>query len=215
MADQLSFPGWKNSASGNARFPNEISCNTPVTKLTYPFKGTAVGMDWMPGTDGGEMQWSVDNSAPIQKSGYASSSRDSYPCLTNTLAHGSHTFVMEVLSTKNAASTGNYIRMGALFINEDVPTTAVDQNLESNKNPVFCLQTVSTAIVLNTAIQDFFSITRIGLSGRTYDCLFTGELGPGLHRIGFSRAEVLPGAFLLCVKSMGHGQSVKKIIAYK
>jgi lysophospholipase L1-like esterase len=213
MADQLSFPGWKNSATGSARFPNEISCNTPATKLTYSFKGTAVGMDWIPGTDGGEMQWSVDNSIPVQKSGYASSSRESYPCLTNTLAHGSHTLTIEVLSTKNAASTGNYIRMGALFINEDVSGTATHRNVANTINPFFYLRAAPSAIVLNTTVHDVFSIFRIGLSGKTYDCLFTGELGQGTHRIDFSRAEVVPGAYVLSVKSMAHGQSIKKIIA--
>jgi len=213
MADQLSFPGWKNSATGSARFPNEFSCNTPATKLTYPFKGTAVGMDWIPGTDGGEMQWSVDNSTPVQKSGYASSSRESYPCLTNALAHGSHTLTIEVLSTKNAASTGNYIRMGALFINEDVSGTATRRNVANTINPFFYLRAAPSAIVLNTTVHDVFSIFRIGLSGRTCDCLFTGELGQGLHRIDLSRAEVVPGAYVLSVKSMEHGQSIQKIIA--
>jgi lysophospholipase L1-like esterase len=220
MADQLSFPGWKNSATGNARFPNVISCNTPGTKLTYPFKGTAVGMDWMPGTDGGEMQWSVDNSTPVQKSGYASSSRDSYPCLINTLPHGSHTFVIDVLSTKNVASTGNYIRMGALFINEDVPGVAADPTIRGNASPMFSFHPVAQgsrglpcAIILTTPVRDFFNITRIGVSGRTYDCLFKGELGPGYHRIDFQNAKVPQGVYLFSIKSIGHGQSTKMTAA--
>jgi lysophospholipase L1-like esterase len=220
MADQLSFPGWKNSATGNARFPNVISCNTPGTKVTYTFKGTAVGMDWMPGTDGGEMQWSVDNSTPVQKSGYAATSRDSYPCLINTLAHGSHAFTMEVLSTKNAASTGNYIRMGALFINQDVGTTAVNTTIRSETSPLFGFQPIAhssrglpCAFVITTPVRDFFSITRIGMSGRTYDCLFKGEIGPGTQRIDAPSAGFVSGAYMLDVQSAQHGRSIIKMIA--
>jgi hypothetical protein len=80
-------------------------------------------------------------------------------------------------------------------------------------NPFFYLRAAPSAIVLNTTVHDVFSIFRIGLSGKTYDCLFTGELGQGPHRIDFSRAEVVPGAYALSVKSMAHGQSIKKIIA--
>jgi hypothetical protein len=222
MADQLSFPGWKNTATGNARFPNVISCNVTGTKLTYTFKGTAVGMDWMPGPDGGEMQWSVDNSTPIQKSGYSTTTRDSYPCLTNKLSHGSHSFTIEVLSTKNAASTGNYIRMGALFLNQDLSTSLANPEVQQDVRGGFLVRearqsprAASVAFDVQTIVRDYYSISIIGVSGRTCTCLFAGELGTGYHRIEVPNAKIGPGAYVLRVKSAGHGAVLQKLVVSK
>ncbi|MBN2035451.1 MAG: SGNH/GDSL hydrolase family protein [Chitinispirillaceae bacterium] len=221
MANQLSVPSWTVVATGETRFPNQINCNKPGTKFTYSFKGTAIGMQWVQNTDGGDVEWSIDASASVKKTGYYSKSLGSYPVLTSKLAPGNHTLTMTILSTRNSASSGYYIRMGALFVDQDLP--AVSAINQKTRIPAFSELSLipvrngsygqQNACLLNLPSGDFISVTKIGLSGRVYDCFFKGELGAGQHRINLPRE--LNHMYLLSVQSARHGKTVIKINSFE
>lgn len=224
MADRLSFDGWNNKSVDEVRFPYRIECNKPGTTLSYTFKGTAVGMYWAPGADGGQMQWSIDSSTPKKMSAYSTSGRGSYPVLTNTLEPGSHTLTMEVLSTKDAGSQGTYIRIGALFVDEDLEKTSIaaqhDHSAENRQ--VFDLHTQPqnrwnqpARFVLNTAVTDYFTVNRIDISGKYSTTLFAGRLEPGSHRIHCNDESPASGMYVIYVSSSRYGQTIRKIFSVR
>ena len=222
MADKLSFDGWDNKSVNEVRFPYRMECSKPGTKLVYTFKGTAVGMYWAPATDGGQMQWSIDNSTPKKMSAYSASGRGSYPVLTNTLESGSHTLTIEVLSTKDAGSQGNYIRIGALFVDEDLEKTAiVAQHGRSTGNGQtfdLCIHPQNrlnypARFILNTAVTDYFTMNRIDISGKYSTTLFAGRLGPGSHCIHRKDECPASGMYVIHISSSRYGQTVTKIVS--
>lgn len=216
MADRLSFEEWNNRAVNEVRFPNQITCNTPGTRLSYTFTGTAIGMYWIPGTDGGQMQWSIDDSPPVVMSAYSWLARGIYPVLTNTLEAGTHTLTMEVLSTRDAGSNGNYIRIGAFFVDEDLPTTPIDAYYERPKGgrKVFNLQVAPqnrekypVACILNTAVSDYFSVKLFDISGKIGTTLFTGKLEPGSHYINLKNDCPASGMYVIDVTTSRYGRA--------
>ncbi|MBN1601210.1 MAG: SGNH/GDSL hydrolase family protein [Chitinispirillaceae bacterium] len=224
MADKLSFTGWTNKASGEVRFPNQIVCNKPGTKLVYTFKGTALGMYWVPNTDGGQMRWSIDNSNPVKMSAYAATSRGIFPVLTNKLKAGTHTLTMEVLSTKDGGSSGNYIRIGALFVDEDIDqgSTAAHNDKSRMHNPVCnfnivpgCIRNFPDFLILKSSVTDYFSITRVALTGKTTECLFSGRLSSGLHQIKLEPKNSSGGMYVLRIKAAKNGQAALNIVSVK
>ena len=116
----IDAPGWAREDQTLAgRYPHRIATNVPGTELTFPFEGAAFGLYWLMAPDSGWIEWSIDN-GPVK----TTSAWDKY-CLTFTRANfelcaeglspGPHLFHLKVSDRKDAASTGNWIRIGALL----------------------------------------------------------------------------------------------------
>jgi hypothetical protein len=121
-ASEITADGWvHDEPSGGKRFPHTIAANQPGAELKYRFKGTAIGVYWVIAPDSGDIEWSVDGSAPKQVSSWDSYalrySRTNYKVLDDALAPGEHEVELRVMSEKNPQSTGTWIRIGALMVN--------------------------------------------------------------------------------------------------
>jgi lysophospholipase L1-like esterase len=119
---EIGASGWQHDDSADGkRFPHNIAANQPGTELKYRFQGTAIGLYWVIAPDSGDVEWSVDGSAPKRVSSWDSYalrfSRVNYKILDDGLAAGEHELVLRVLAEKNAQSKGTWIRLGALMVN--------------------------------------------------------------------------------------------------
>ena len=114
--------GWiRDEAAEGKRFPHNISSNQPGAELKYRFKGTAIGVYWVIAPDSGDMEWTIDGSAPQRASSWdhyaLRSSRANYRILNDALSPGEHELTLRVLPEKDPQSKGAWIRIGALMVN--------------------------------------------------------------------------------------------------
>jgi lysophospholipase L1-like esterase len=115
-------PDWIHDEPGEAkRFPHNISSNQSGAELKYRFKGTAIGVYWVIAPDSGDMEWSIDGSAPQRASSWdhyaLRYSRANYKILDDSLPAGEHELILRVLPDKDPQSKGTWIRIGALMVN--------------------------------------------------------------------------------------------------
>jgi len=121
----LNAPGWtqENTSLAN-RFPHRIACNVPGTVLTYAFRGYAVGVYWLVAPDSGDIEWSLDGSAWATLSSWDTYAL-SYTRATSRgfgtllLTSTDHVLQLRISATKNAQSTGTWIRIGALLVAQE------------------------------------------------------------------------------------------------
>lgn len=102
-------------------FGKGLACGTPGSELTLKFSGTTVGIFWVMAADSGDIEWSIDGSAPKTRSSWdkycLKFNRQGYTILANNLPQGEHTLTIKVLETKNKESTGTMIRIGSFLLN--------------------------------------------------------------------------------------------------
>lgn len=136
QGDSAISTGWSKTASPDTRFPGGIQANKAGTVLKYSFTGTAIGVHWNEGTSSGDVTWSVDGSPATKASAYLSKDRGRLRVFTNSLEPGKHVLTLTVLSTKNAASTGTWIRINALMSNPPRASTSISgtKALSRNRN---------------------------------------------------------------------------------
>ena len=125
MVDAWEIPGtgWtKDPASLAGRYPHFIAASAAGTELKYAFTGTTIGLYWMMAPDSGDIEWSVDGSAPQRVSSWDRFARDyaraNSVILSDSLKPGNHVLTVRVLSGKNAESKGTVVRIGALMVSE-------------------------------------------------------------------------------------------------
>jgi lysophospholipase L1-like esterase len=120
-ASEINAEGWVHDDPEGKRFPHDIAISQPGAELKYRFKGTAIGVYWIIAPDSGDIEWSIDGSAPKRASSWDSYalrySRTNYKILDDALTPGEHEVVLRVLAEKNAQSKGTWIRIGALLVN--------------------------------------------------------------------------------------------------
>lgn len=122
-ASEITAPeGWTHDEpSGKKQFPHNLSTTQPDSTLKYKFSGTAIGIYWIIAPDSGDIQWSIDGSAPKQASSWDKYalrySRANYKIFDDALAPGEHELTLKVLPDAKAQSTGTWIRIGALLVN--------------------------------------------------------------------------------------------------
>lgn len=119
---EVAAEGWSRDDAAAAKFfPRHIAASAPGTVLTYRFQGTALGLYWIIAPDSGDIEWSVDGSAPARASlwdKYALRfSRKHYRLLVDSLPQGEHELKVRILPDKNPESTGTWIRIGGLLVN--------------------------------------------------------------------------------------------------
>lgn len=119
----LDTPGWqKQDTSLAGRFPHRIASNMAGTLLRHTFRGTAVGVYWLVGPESGDIEWSIDGSAPVRASSWDQyalngNKRAHYNVFTITLKPEQHILTIKVLGLKNPESKGTWIHLGALLVN--------------------------------------------------------------------------------------------------
>jgi len=120
-ASEIAAEGWVHDEPGGKRFPHNISSDQPGAEMKYRFKGTAIGVYWVVAPDSGEIEWSIDGSAPQHASSWdhfaLRSSRANYRILDDSLSPGEHELTVRVRSEKDPQSKGTWIRIGALMVN--------------------------------------------------------------------------------------------------
>ena len=121
-AQDLVAEGWVRDDPAQAkRFPHSISSDKPGSELKFKFKGTAVGLFWIIAPDSGDIEWSIDGSAPKRASSWDSYAlrftRNNYAIFSDSLTAGEHELKFRVLSEKNSQSTGTWIRIGSILVN--------------------------------------------------------------------------------------------------
>jgi hypothetical protein len=102
-------------------FGKGLACGTPGSELTLKFSGTTVGIFWVMAADSGDIEWSIDGSAPKTRSSWdkycLGFNRQGYTILANNLPQGEHTLTIKVLDTRSKESTGTMIRIGSFLLN--------------------------------------------------------------------------------------------------
>ncbi|WP_256009419.1 SGNH/GDSL hydrolase family protein [Desertivirga xinjiangensis] len=92
------------------------------SKLTLPFKGTAVGMAIISGADAGIISYSIDGGQAKEIDLYTEYSTwlhlPYYILFSGDLKKGSHTLTLRISDKKNKISKGNACRIVNFFINE-------------------------------------------------------------------------------------------------
>ncbi len=125
QGDKVTASGWAKTSVPDTRFPGGIESNKAGTVLKYSFTGTAIGVHWNEGTAAGDVTWSVDGSPAVRASAYLSKNRGRLRVFTNSLAPGNHVLTLTILSSKNASSTGTWIRINALMSNPPRASTGI------------------------------------------------------------------------------------------
>ena len=123
MVDALDVAaeGWTRDDPALAkRFPHSISADKPGTELKFKFKGSAIGLFWIIAPDSGDIEWSIDGSAPKRASSWDSYAlrftRTNYVIFSDSLAASEHELTIRVLAEKKAESTGTWIRIGSILV---------------------------------------------------------------------------------------------------
>jgi lysophospholipase L1-like esterase len=130
MADAWDLPdttGWEKDHETLARrFPHRLSANKPGTELRVPFTGDAIGLYWLIAPDSGDIEWRIDDGPWKRASSWDSYAlhftRANYVLLSDTLPPGDHELLLRVSGEKNPASTGTFIRIGAILVHGVVKT---------------------------------------------------------------------------------------------
>ncbi len=117
---EIEAPGWTREEESLAgHYPHRLACNRPETTLTYRFTGSFIGLYWLVAPDSGDIEWSVDGSAPERTSSWDEWTRlwtrASYVVLRDDLQPGEHELRIRVLADKNPEATGTWIRIAALL----------------------------------------------------------------------------------------------------
>lgn len=120
-AADVTAEGWsREDASAGKYFPNSIAASAGA-ELKYSFEGSAFGLYWVIAPDSGDIEWSIDGSAPQRASSWDSYalrfSRKNYTILKDDLAPGPHTATIRVLSEHNPQSMDTMVRIGGLLVN--------------------------------------------------------------------------------------------------
>ena len=115
-------PGWRKEEQSLAgRFPHRLAGSTPGTELRFRFTGTAIGLYWLIAPDSGDIEWSIDGSAPRRASSWdryaLQFTRANYLLLRDDLAHGEHELRLRILPDKQPESKGTWVRIGAFLVN--------------------------------------------------------------------------------------------------
>lgn len=122
-ATQAKGTGWvqKDPTLLRMGFPDGEASNQPDSTLTLPFHGTMVGLAWVKAPDSGDVEWTVDGSAPQRESSWDKfcdgGARPSFVILTDKLSPTDHVFTLRVLKDKQVASKGTEIRVAAILVN--------------------------------------------------------------------------------------------------
>jgi len=99
-----------------------LSSNTPGTALSLPFKGTAVGIAVVSGSDAGTIAYAIDNGEFKTIDLYTPWSGmlhlPWYVLLGSDLKKGNHTLTIRIGAQKNKASKGNACRIVNFLVNE-------------------------------------------------------------------------------------------------
>jgi len=115
--------GWeKDPATLAGRFPHRLSASKPGTELKVPFTGNAIALYWLIAPDSGDLEWKIDSGDWKKLSSWdryaLRFTRAGSAVLSDSLAPGKHELTLRIAESKNAESTGTYIRIGAILLNE-------------------------------------------------------------------------------------------------
>jgi len=114
----LGAAGW---APDTSRFKQGVAASEPGTRLDYKFEGNAIGVYWVIAPDSGDIEYSIDGSAPKRASSWDSYAlrftRTNYKIFEDALPPGEHELALKILPDHNPQSTGTSIRIGALMVN--------------------------------------------------------------------------------------------------
>ncbi|MBQ3140938.1 MAG: hypothetical protein IJC25_03135, partial [Clostridia bacterium] len=102
------------------RWPTAIGANKPGSEFTISFQGTSLGIYWMMASDSGDIDFRIDNGAWQHKSSFDEYcprfARANFHMLAQNLPEGTHTVTLRVSESKDARSTGRWVRIGAFGI---------------------------------------------------------------------------------------------------
>lgn len=123
-AERLSpGPGWRlESGSMGGRASHSLSCAEPDQPLRIDFVGQAVGLTFLVARDSGDLLWSIDGESPRPLSTWdryaAAFERVHYRVLATRLPSGPHRLELRVAPFKQTGSTGHWIRLGGLLVDQ-------------------------------------------------------------------------------------------------
>jgi sialidase-1 len=96
--------------------------NTPGATLTLPFKGTAIGISVVSGSDAGTIAYSIDGGPFQQLDLFTRWSKSLhlpwYLLFSGDLKPGKHTLQLKIANEKNAQSAGHACRIVYFLVNE-------------------------------------------------------------------------------------------------
>jgi acyl-CoA thioesterase I len=99
-----------------------VSSNIPGAALRCTFQGTVIGLYWVVAPDAGAVNWSVDGSPHQVVSAWdkyaENGARIHYTILSETLSPGTHEFELIISAHKHERSSGHWIRIAALLVND-------------------------------------------------------------------------------------------------
>lgn len=123
-ARDVAGAAWQSEDRRVGRYPHCVSASEPGTELVYKFNGTAIGLYWLSSADAGDVEWSIDDSAPKRESSWtpyvAKSPMGTSVIFSDQLRPGEHVLKLRILAEKNARSTGTFIRIAALLVNKTI-----------------------------------------------------------------------------------------------
>jgi hypothetical protein len=80
-----------------------------------------VGLFWLIAPDSGDVEWSIDGSAPRRASSWdryaLRFTRANYTIFRDNLPPGEHVLTLRVSAEKNPESKGTWLRIGAMLVN--------------------------------------------------------------------------------------------------
>ncbi len=119
--DLSSSKGWsfqnQNFSYMGMKFSGRVFANTPGSKLVFTFEGTDMGLFFGAGPNMGKISCSIDGGEAFVIDGYKNMLNPKEAVVAWNLEYGTHTVVIELLSEKNADSTGTNFEIGAILVN--------------------------------------------------------------------------------------------------
>jgi hypothetical protein len=102
------------------RYSTTLTAEEPGAELSFAFAGTTIGLFWLVAPDSGDIEYSLDGSAPQQLSSWDVFAlqfiRPSYHILSDSLAPGEHELCLRVSHESHPQSKGHSIRLLALLV---------------------------------------------------------------------------------------------------
>ncbi len=119
--DLTGATGWAHQSQNfsymGMKYIGRVFASKPGSKFTFTFEGTDMGLFFGAGPNMGKISCTIDGGKTIIIDGYKSSQNPKETIVAWNLEPGTHTIVIELLSEKNASSTGTNFEIGAILVN--------------------------------------------------------------------------------------------------